>query len=274
MNNWTTNTINDSKLVLHTGGSNVSDAKLRELTVPAPEGKHHPTDFFHFYQCTRQALVNRGFELTQAFHALSHENQRYFGLMGVQSIAPHEGEHSVFGEGTIVQHVVGLRASWDKTFSNQLVMGTRVFVCDNLAFSGQIMLRRKNTANAANQLPELCNRAIDVIRQGQINEEQRFQAYRDQPISDDKAAASLVRCAEAGAFGGSAILPIMQEFREPSHDEHVANGHTIYTLQQAITERMKTYALSSVPDRTLRCQRELDRRAGFEPILSGVIDLD
>lgn len=275
--NWNTTTINDGKLVLHCGGDIVTDTQLAQIPTPAPNGRHWPTDFYAFFTCVLQALTARGFQLTKAVHATSHDNARYFGLIGVESYEPAPGElPSNFGSRSIVQHVIGLRASHDKTFSNQLVMGTRVFVCDNLAFSGQHMLRRKNTEHAQEQLPELCHKAIDAVRHYQVQEENRLAAYRQTPLTDDHARASLVRCAETGAFGGSAIIPILNEFREPTHDEHVDDGHTLWTLHNAISERMKTYAVSSVPDRTMLCQRELDRRAGFDaaPAPATIIDID
>src|SRR5206468_3078013 len=43
---------------------------------------------------------------------------------------------------------LGLRTSNDKTMSIQIAIGARVFVCDNLVFSGELIaLKRKHTAN-------------------------------------------------------------------------------------------------------------------------------
>jgi len=58
---------------------------------------------------------------------------------------------------------VGLRNSHDKTFPAGLVAGTRVFVCDILAFSGLIQIRRKHTRFAARDLRQLTARAVGQI---------------------------------------------------------------------------------------------------------------
>jgi len=58
---------------------------------------------------------------TQA-HSLSHEGQRYFGLMEIK------------GRQTDADYcwVLGLRNSHDKTFPAGIVAGASVFICDNL----------------------------------------------------------------------------------------------------------------------------------------------
>jgi len=43
---------------------------------------------------------------------------------------------------------VGLRNSHDKSFPIGIAFGSRVFVCDNLAFIGDQVIRRKHTVKA------------------------------------------------------------------------------------------------------------------------------
>src|SRR5881397_1045647 len=47
----------------------------------------------------------------------------------------------------------GLRNSHDKRFPIGISVGSRVFVCDNLAFIGDHVIKRKHTANAKTALP-------------------------------------------------------------------------------------------------------------------------
>jgi hypothetical protein len=48
---------------------------------------------------------------------------------------------------------VGLRNSHDKSFPIGIAFGSRVFVCDNLAFHGEHVIRRKHTVKAKRELP-------------------------------------------------------------------------------------------------------------------------
>jgi len=51
--------------------------------------------------------------------------------------------------------IVGLRNSHDKTYPAGLVAGSKVFVCDNLCFSGEVRLSRKHTRHAVRDLKHL-----------------------------------------------------------------------------------------------------------------------
>lgn len=55
--------------------------------------------------------------------------------------------------------MVGLRNSHDKRFLVGISFGSRVFVCDNLAFTGDHVVKRKHTANLKRDLPGLVHRA-------------------------------------------------------------------------------------------------------------------
>tara|TARA_R110000822_G_scaffold73771_10_gene177378 strand:+ start:2092 stop:3042 length:951 start_codon:yes stop_codon:yes gene_type:complete len=177
---------------------------------------------------------------------------------------PHENEEPVF------QHVVGLRSSWNQKFSNQLVMGTRVFVCDNLAFSGEIMLRRKNTQHAQRDLPEMCHRAIDQVSCHQVNEERRTEAYQNSWLGPSRGRATIMNAIEAKVVGGSKALQVLREFENPQHAEHLnASGErTVWTLKNAFTEAFKDFSLNTLPARSRYLNRVLDRVAGFNSIIN------
>ena len=179
---------------------------------------------------------------------------------------PHEDEEPLF------QHVVGLRSSWNKTFSNQLVMGTRVFVCDNLAFSGEIMLRRKNTQHAQRDLPEMAQRAVDQVSGHQVNEEKRTEAYQKSWLGPLKARATIMNAIEAKVLGGSKALQVLREFEQPAHREHLNSDgeHTIWTLRNAFTEAFKDFSLNTLPARSRYLNRVLDNAAEFNPIINEV----
>ena len=59
--------------------------------------------------------------------------------------------------------VVGLRNSHDHSFCLGVSLGSRVFVCDNLAFSGEVRVARKHTNRIAFDLPKLVNGAVGLL---------------------------------------------------------------------------------------------------------------
>jgi hypothetical protein len=66
-------------------------------------------------------------------HAITPDGARYFGMLTLRS------NYGDYGD------LVGLRNSHDKTFPIGIAFGSRVFVCDNLAFIGDHVIRRKHT---------------------------------------------------------------------------------------------------------------------------------
>ena len=65
------------------------------------------------------------YEISNEEYGISHNNNRMFSIMSVKS-GNNENEWET---------IVGLRNSHDKAFSAGLSVGSKVFVCDNLAFS-------------------------------------------------------------------------------------------------------------------------------------------
>ena len=312
-------------MMLHCGAGLVSTGYLKGVKTPAPVGQHYPTNFSDFARLTAGALRKHGYDLLSQAHALSTEDQRYFGVFETEFKSAYdpeslrgkvrpvsldqggevfEAELTMFVEAqgdwerwnarangvslavwhnpsdiappAALSHLVGLRSSHDKKFSNQLVLGRRIFVCDNLAFSGQIMIRRKNTKNAAGELGGLLDRAVDHVAECQETEERRITAYQATPCNGDQARNLIVRSMEAGAIGGAKWGDVVKQFEEPNHVEHLdAQGNpTIWTLENAFTETFKGYAFNSLPERS-RCLRPvLDTAADFKPLTATVIDID
>ena len=64
----------------------------------------------------------------------SHNGMRFFGLLGLEM----PGHNS-----TLYRSVLGLRNSYDKSFSTGVCIGASVFVSDNLSFNGEVSFAGK-----------------------------------------------------------------------------------------------------------------------------------
>ena len=63
-------------------------------------------------------------------------------------------------------------------YSVPRIPGSRVFVCDNLAFNGEHVIRRKHTVNARRELPGLVAEVVEPLREQRIEQAQTFDMYR------------------------------------------------------------------------------------------------
>jgi glycerol-3-phosphate responsive antiterminator len=59
--------------------------------------------------------------------------------------------------------MVGIRGSYDQSMSRMLGVGSRVFVCDNMAFSTEVSIATKQTTNIGSRLPGLMRAAVAQI---------------------------------------------------------------------------------------------------------------
>ena len=173
-------------------------------------------------------LDSCGFTIGRESHALSHEGDRYFGVMEVNLPDQKERDYA---------WVVGLRNSHDKSFPAGLVAGTSVFCCDNLAFSGEVKVSRKHTRFAHRDLRNLTAPAVGQLGDKFGGLDRRIEAYRNESIDDSRAHDLIIRAIDCRAITTSQLPRVVQEWREPSHDEF--RPRNIWSLFNSFTEIYK-----------------------------------
>ena len=73
---------------------------------------------------------------------------------------------------------VGLRNSADKSFPIGVAIGSRVTVCDNLAYYGEHIVTRKHTARAKRELPGLVTEIVQPLQAQRIAQNEKFLTYQ------------------------------------------------------------------------------------------------
>ena len=170
-----------SSLCLHAGGYAVDYADLLNVSAPAATHSYKPVRHHDFWNLVTDTVEDQGFKILNTQHALAKGGLHYFGLM---EIAKSETEFLKDGFSTIV----GARTSHDKKFPAGLVCGSQVFVCDNLAFSGEINVIRKHTTRVHVDLPQLIYDAVLQLGSLELNQIKQIESYKgvkiDQTVAD------------------------------------------------------------------------------------------
>jgi hypothetical protein len=124
---------------------------------------HRPVPHIELVSTVKQAFSDRGYAVMREQYSVSHENARLFGTL---DLVPTTGASLVEAlEGGMAG---GLRHANDQAFALGVIAGLRVFVCDNMAFSGgDRLLRRKHTTGL--ELVAEVDRGLDWT----------FHSYRD-----------------------------------------------------------------------------------------------
>jgi hypothetical protein len=124
----------NATLICHRGAREVTRDELSRVSCPAAEGNWRPVPHVEVLSHAERALTDAGYGIDRTSLALSGDDARFFGTLTLRT---------PLSDG--VNLAVGLRSSTDKSIALQWCCGTRVFVCDNLAFSSTTNVSRKHT---------------------------------------------------------------------------------------------------------------------------------
>lgn len=212
-------------LILHCGAHAVDLEEVASVRTPRGTSTWTPIPHLNLIQQVKQTLADTSLRIGSEAHSLTHDGARYFGLMEVQSRGTMRDDYCM---------VVGLRNSHDKRFPAGLVVGSSVFVCDNLSFGGEIKLSRKHTRFILHDLPQLVRRAVGLLSEKWHQQDVRINAYRTAEVDDRTAHDLVIRATDVGVCANSYIPAVLREWREPRHREF--GERSIWSLFNSFTE--------------------------------------
>lgn len=207
-------------LYLHRGATEVDTRALAALQTPEPTHSHVPLPHFELVSMVKYALGYYGHEVVEEHHGVTEDGMRYFGLLSLRS---NYGPYT---------DTVGLRNSHDKTFPIGIAFGSRTFVCDNLAFIGDQVIRRKHTANSKRDLPGLVAEVIEPLRTQREAQFLTFERYKTTPLLQHQADHAIMELYRREVINVQRIADVAREWEEPTHDW---GDKTAYRLFNAAT---------------------------------------
>ncbi len=214
-----------ANLVLHAGGRQVSYEALAEVEVPPATRTWVPIQHTTVLNTTVATLKDAGYAVAKQRLALSSNGTRFFGVLDLTNELTQDG---------IVTLAVGIRSSYDKTFPLGFVAGTRVFVCDNLAFAADLMVKRKHSLHGAVHFGNDIANAVMQLGSFQENEAKRITLMQETSLSDERAESLMLRACLAKQIVAQRQLPtVWNEWREPRHE--VFQPRTAWSLMNAFT---------------------------------------
>jgi hypothetical protein len=209
-------------LLLQRGGREVTAEQLDKVTCPPPTDTWFPIPHRRVLDTTVETLGAAGFEVAETHLALSRNDARFFGTLDLRTpLAPG------------VTLAVGIRNSTDKSLPIAFCAGHRTLVCDNLAFSAEVVIARKHTRHGGARFGEAVCRAVQQLHQYREVEATRIRRFQETELSADQADALLLRAYE-GEIVSTPLLPqVIREWREPSFAEF--RPRTLWSLFNSFT---------------------------------------
>jgi len=227
-----------SAMTMHKGARHVDREEISKVETPEATGRWNPVPFETLLTQVEDEMAYRQMSVRKSSQALSHDNNRMFAIMdlhalGDMSMAANSSE-------TAGQNIsLGLRSSYDKSFSARLGLGSRVWVCDNLAFTADIVFSRKNTTNIIDELPELVNNAFDQLPELIYSQEEMQALWKRTNITDKEAHDVIMKTVKAKILPPSKSLKIIKYYEEPEYNGGADEDPTAWTLYNAYTSHYK-----------------------------------
>jgi len=237
-------------LILHCGAQAATFEEVERVQTPKPTLSWMPLAHASLVELVSDTLETAGLRVVNSAHSLNKEGNRYFGLLQVSGQQNHPD----------YSWVLGLRNSHDKSFPAGIVAGASVFVCDNLSFSGEVVIARKHTTYILRDLPRLTADAVGKLMQTWHHQDRRIEAYQAKRLNAAQAHDLLIRSVDFGACCNQMVPKVLAEWRQPSHVEF--RKRTAWSLFNAYTEVLKGN-LTELPKRTQRLHALLDSYCGL-----------
>lgn len=238
-------------LNLHTGGHTVTDEQLARVITPQATATWCPVPHFQLLTQVRSEIVATGLTIREQAIALHKEGARMFGYLEVVN-GHNQPDYSM---------VIGLRNAHDQRFPVGLAVGYQVFVCSNLSFSGEVVIKRKHTTHCLSDMPGLVNKAMGLLIERRHQQDQRIKAYKDCPLTDREAHDLMVRAIKVDIVPQSKLLPVLEQWETPAYPDF--QPRTLWSLINAFTHVIKENPTQENQNRTLKLHGLCDMAAGF-----------
>ncbi len=223
-------------LVVHRGGWEATLADLAAVPVPESTESYVPVPYPRLVEELKLHIPRFGLAVEDERYALAREGKQCFGVLTCRN-----GQVADWGL------VIGLRSSYDRSLAVDLVCGSRVFVCDNLAFHGETKVSRKHTANVFRDLPDLMYRMLADVAAMKSHLALEIERMKGVTLTSERAHHLMVLVIRDGALPASRlpkVLEYYEEMRPEAFGERTAwslfNSFTAVTGQQPPWRQMES----------------------------------
>lgn len=227
----------ESRVISHaTGDRQISRIELAQIQTPRSTSTWYPVPHLTVANTAIETLNDAGYTVRSERWTLSKNDQRLFGVVDLTlPLARWDSP----GRGATVS--LGIRSSYDKRLPLGIVAGSRVFVCSNLAFAGDISYKRKHTRFGLNDFRNQVESAIERLPQYQSLESQRIESWVKYELTTTQRDALILALIDIGVIGIRSIRAVLNELKQPTFEDF-GGKPTIWSTFNVITTAMRQRA--------------------------------
>lgn len=202
----------------------VTLADVKALPEPQALGRlHKPVAHGVLVEALQSAVQAAGYVVSRTQLAVSKNLQALFGVFDFGCDKHPDRTLSM-----------GFRNAVDQSLAIKVVAGTRVFVCDNLALSGdQIALQRRNTIRL--DLEYAINVGLEKFKQSANILDAQIAALQAVELTDDAAKTAIFDVFAKGVIPVRLFNDVRRAYFEPADDATDVQPRTLWGLHNAFT---------------------------------------
>ncbi|MDB5344278.1 MAG: hypothetical protein JWP89_2655 [Schlesneria sp.] len=223
-----------STLINHKGAREVTLNELALIESPPPTTSWFPTSHFDVFRAVDKTLRSAGYEVRKQSFSITPDKHRFFGTLDLVSRIT-DG----------ITLAVGVRNSTDKSFPIGMAVGSRVMVCDNLSFHGEIVIAKKHTRFGQERYVEGISKAVASLGQYQQAQAVWIDRLRSWHLSREEADSIILQSFETDLIGTRQLPLLIEEWRKPEHEDF--KDGSAWSLWNAYTAVLGKTTQSTAP---------------------------
>lgn len=204
----------------------IGRTELAQIAVPEATRTHRPVPHHEIVEALVETLSFRHIGVVNEEYAVSPDGMKMFGVLDLET--QMDG----------CRFAIGLRNSHDKSFRLSLTVGVRVFVCSNMAFSGDftpVLAKHTKSFNLVDTLSV----GVDRIQRNFEPMQRQVESWRGTQITDAQAKLILYSAFVDGKLDAprSLLTEVHRHYFAPECPEFSAR--TMWSLSNAFTSAFK-----------------------------------
>jgi hypothetical protein len=206
--------------------SKIGRTELAQIPVPHATATHRPVPHHEIVEALVETLSFRHIAVVNEEYAPSSDGMKMFGVLDLET--QMEG----------CRFSIGIRNSHDKSLRLGLTAGLRVFVCSNMAFSGDFTPVLAKHSKSFNLIDTLAV-GVDRIQRNFEPMQRQVEHWRQAQISDERAKLIFYAAFVDGKLDvpRSLLSEVHRLYFEPQYEEF--SPRTMWSLSNAFTSAFK-----------------------------------
>ena len=224
-----------STLMTHSSTMKAQAVTYNQLaTIPTPEAmgpRHKPVPHLALVDAMLREADNRGFNISKSEYAVAAGGAVLFGVLDLVSKgADLRGETMGLS--------LGFRSGNDQSMAIKVVAGQRVFVCDNLALSGDLVAMVEKHTTGLVLVDEVKMGFDRYLQQTTVLVEQ-VKRLQVAGVTDERAKALIFDIFAAKVVPSRLLDDVAEFYFQPSEARPDCQPRTMWGLHNAFTRAMK-----------------------------------